>query len=91
MKYKPEAILYEDVNGVFTLYCKTKEVAQKIMQETINENEIEGIVIDLDDIKEATMYKGHRKCGGYNIGDNVCWECGEDMNHRPIKTFIYNF
>lgn len=90
MNRKPEAIEYEDGDGIFTLRCKTKEEAQKAMQSLVDSDFPDKFKVKLDKIKETIMFAGHRKCGGYTIGDSTCWECGEDTNHVGRRTFIYD-
>ena len=97
-KYYPQAVMYEDKNGMFTLHISTKEEAQKYMQGLIDEerndlldpDEQENrIEININDIKEDRMY-GHRKCDGVMIGEAICWGCGEPCHWRGRKTFTYN-
>lgn len=95
------AWIYEDKDGVCAQHCPTKEIAQKMMQEIVDE-EINidkddedadfdpPIVIALEDIEEARIY-GHRKCDGVSIGEAICWGCGEPCSWIGRKVFVCNF
>lgn len=106
MKKKPEAMIYEDGWGMFTLHCKTKEHAHQAMVATAKEHIDEGgleleayfeksedVEIDINKIQSDRIYTNHKKCGGcyYNVGDNICNECGESINTKGIETFTYTF
>jgi hypothetical protein len=97
MTRKPRALINSEKNGVFTMSCKTKDEALKLMQEEIDEwqcledDEMEDgqIVVDIEEIKETYMYY-HRKCSYYNF-EQQCEECGEQCGTVGRKTFYFAF
>lgn len=80
--------MYEEETGVMAKYCKDKERARKVMQEEVDDY-LEGIVIDIDLIREDTAF-GHVKCGGFSIGEPTCWECGEPTSIIGRTVFVYD-
>ncbi len=87
---KPEAIIYEEGDGIFTQRCKTKEQARDLMQKVVNEEKIY-ITIDIWKIKED-RYITCNACMGYmTVGnDKICNECGEQKVTNGRRTFTYN-
>lgn len=93
-KYQPRALIYEDGNGAFTFSCKTKEIAQKVIQqaldEYINDNADEKIICALKEIEQRRMYEC-RKCGFYTIDEALCMECGRELKGNGRDTFTFSF
>lgn len=98
---KARAHIYEEKNGAFALYCRSKKQAVKLLQEVIDE-EInanrdetdefdEEIVVREDAVKEDWAYPGHRNCDeGYSIGEAICYGCGEGNGGRAVKCYSFS-
>ncbi len=97
---KPVAYIYEDRNGAFALNCRTKKQALKLIQAEIDDYINAGrdeedkfdeeIIVKEEDLKEDWAYPGHRKCnGGYTIGENICFGCGEYGGGRAKKCYSF--
>lgn len=107
MRYKPEAFLYEEGHGAFTRGARTKEEAQKLIEELVIQEmsewdehglsayfeKIEDVKISVERIKEDRMYLAHKKCGGsyWTVGENSCEECGNPTSGKGTRTFTYEF
>lgn len=74
--------------GYFTQYCHDKKVALKLINKWLKDEENE--LVNLKDIEEDVMYRCG-DCEFFNIGENVCCECGESLNSSPRQTFVYYF
>lgn len=86
--YKAMAYSLIENFGYFTRSCRDKVTALKLINLCLKEDEYEPV--KLEDIEEDVMYRCG-DCEFFNIGENMCCECGGSLKSRPRKTFVYYF
>lgn len=88
-QYKPEALLFSEGGGMFTRYCKTRQIAHKAMIELCKEEKIDKM-IDINKIQTQRFWYC-RDCGYYTGEEPICYECGKDFVSKGRQAFIYYF
>lgn len=88
--YKPRAFEMSEGDGFIALYCPTKEIACKKMQEEADDTGDGDLKIKIDKIQiQQRFYCRH--CQFYTLEEPICIECGENLSPIGRKTFVYYY
>ncbi len=90
--YKPEAFFLIEGAGIMTKSCGSKEVAIKAMTELLdNDDEYGGDVKVNKNTVIADRAFWCKKCQTFTLGENICWECNEDLPPTGRLTYRIYF